>query len=78
MLELEDKDWALEWISLANLKPIIEAIDVDASGLITAAEMNRFTMACPEGWRYAPAFYLLDFPSSVLNQQRYDSACSIG
>ena len=66
MPELEDKDWALEWISLANLQPIIEAIDVDASGLITAAEINRFSMECPEGWRYV---LHLTYPKSVMHAQ---------
>ncbi|OSX57145.1 hypothetical protein POSPLADRAFT_1050210 [Postia placenta MAD-698-R-SB12] len=42
--------WALEWISLKRLQPIIDAIDDDASGFITISEVNNFTTSRPVNW----------------------------
>lgn len=50
-LQIEDLEWTLEWITLTRLQPIIEAFDDDTSGFITIAEVNKFTTACPHGWR---------------------------
>ena len=46
-------DWALDYISVAWLQPIMEAFDDDGSGYITIAEINQFTDAIPKdlGWR---------------------------
>ena len=45
--------WALEFLSVGWLDPIMEAFDDDGSGYITIAEVNRFTDALPTelGWR---------------------------
>ncbi|RPD54176.1 hypothetical protein L227DRAFT_580748 [Lentinus tigrinus ALCF2SS1-6] len=46
---LNDQDeWALEYISLARLQAISEAVDDDASGFVTIAEVNQFTTSRPK------------------------------
>jgi hypothetical protein len=43
--------WAIKFIEVARLQPILEAFDDDASGFITISEMNRFTSSRPKDWR---------------------------
>jgi Ca2+-binding EF-hand superfamily protein len=43
--------WAIRYINTAQLQRMMEAIDDDASGFISIAEMNRFTNSRPRGWR---------------------------
>ena len=43
--------WAIKYIDVMRLQPILEAIDDDASGFITIGEMNRFTASRPGDWR---------------------------
>jgi hypothetical protein len=43
--------WAIKYIDVIRLQPILEAIDDDASGFITVTEMNRFTSSRPIDWR---------------------------
>jgi hypothetical protein len=43
--------WAIKYIDVIRLQPILEAIDDDASGFITIGEMNRFTASRPIDWR---------------------------
>ena len=43
--------WAIKYIDVIRLQPILEAIDDDASGFITIGEMNRFTSSRPIDWR---------------------------
>jgi len=43
--------WAIKYIDIIRLQPILEAIDDDASGFITIGEMNRFTSSRPADWR---------------------------
>lgn len=50
-----DDDWALHYIDVVHLDPIVEAIDDDFSGFISIHEANRFAVARPKNWRY-------DFP----------------
>ncbi|PCH42592.1 hypothetical protein WOLCODRAFT_102387 [Wolfiporia cocos MD-104 SS10] len=42
--------WALEWINVKRIQPIIEAVDDDASGYVTISKINRFTEARPQFW----------------------------
>ncbi|KAK7027265.1 hypothetical protein VNI00_015354 [Paramarasmius palmivorus] len=45
--------WTLQYITvlhLQRLKPLMEAIDDDASSFVTIAEVNAFTTARPLGW----------------------------
>jgi hypothetical protein len=43
--------WAIKYIDLTWLQPIMEAFDDDASGFITIAEVNTFTSSRPVQWR---------------------------
>ncbi|KAJ6610468.1 hypothetical protein B0H10DRAFT_411247 [Mycena sp. CBHHK59/15] len=43
-------EWALEYINVVRLQPILEAFDDDASGFVTVAEVNTFTTLRPLGW----------------------------
>lgn len=43
--------WALSYISVLRIQPLIEAFDDDASGFVTVSEANTFTAARPEDWR---------------------------
>jgi hypothetical protein len=43
--------WAMKYIDIMRVQPILEAIDDDASGFITIGEMNRFTSSRPIDWR---------------------------
>ncbi|KAH9171881.1 hypothetical protein EDB89DRAFT_1851867 [Lactarius sanguifluus] len=42
--------WAIKFIDVTRLQPILEAFDDDASGFITISEMNRFTGSRPADW----------------------------
>ncbi|KAF7377255.1 Protein kinase domain-containing protein [Mycena sanguinolenta] len=53
-LKRTDSDqWAIEYINLAHLQPLLDVIDTDGSGLINVYEANRFTRRNirPENWR---------------------------
>ena len=43
--------WAIKYVDIMWVQPILEAIDDDASGFITVAEVNRFTSSRPTDWR---------------------------
>jgi hypothetical protein len=43
--------WAVKYIDVKWVQPILEAFDDDASGFITIAEVNRFTSSRPVDWR---------------------------
>ncbi|KAF7292837.1 VPS13 domain-containing protein [Mycena indigotica] len=49
LLAAED-EWTLEYIDVVHLQAISEAFDGDASGFVTVAEVNAFTMARPLDW----------------------------
>ena len=46
-------NWALQYIDLNWLNPIMDAFDDDGTGFITIGEINRFTSDLPEtlDWR---------------------------
>ena len=46
-----EDSWALEYISVRLIQPLVEAIDDDASSFITVSELNDFTSSRPKGWR---------------------------
>ena len=59
---LNDQDeWTMEYISLTKLQAISEAVDDDASGFVTIAEVNQFTTARPNEWSYT--LYTFGFES---------------
>jgi hypothetical protein len=43
--------WAIKYIDVMWVQPILEAFDDDASGFITVTEVNRFTSSRPVDWR---------------------------
>ena len=49
---ISDK-WALDYLNVAWLSPIMEAMDDDVSGYISVSEVNRFMQRLPQdlGWR---------------------------
>ncbi len=48
--KIED-EWALQYISILRIQPLLEAFDDDASKFVSVAEVNAFTTARPQGWR---------------------------
>ncbi|KAH9474631.1 hypothetical protein JR316_0013095 [Psilocybe cubensis] len=45
----ESDEWVLEFIDVAYVRPIVEAMDEDGSGFISVQEANRFALARPAG-----------------------------
>ena len=43
--------WAIKYIDVMWVQPILEAFDDDALGFITVSEVNRFTSSRPVDWR---------------------------
>jgi hypothetical protein len=43
--------WAIKYIDIFWVPPILEAFDDDASGFITVSEVNQFTSSRPADWR---------------------------
>lgn len=48
---LKHTRWALNFVNVFHLQPIIEAIDDDGTGFVTIKECNTFATDRPEGWR---------------------------
>ncbi|KAJ7151760.1 hypothetical protein C8R43DRAFT_886602, partial [Mycena crocata] len=46
----EDDRWALAYINVAHLQPILEAIDDDGTGFVSIREANDFAVSRPAGW----------------------------
>lgn len=63
--------WAIKFIDVMWVKPILEAFDDDASGFITITEVNTFTSSRPVEWRLEFHNTQTDIISRVL-------ACLIG
>ena len=47
----EEDQWALEYITVLRVQPLIEALDDDVSSFVTVSEVNEFTAARPLAWR---------------------------
>ncbi|KAJ6608452.1 hypothetical protein B0H10DRAFT_1815812 [Mycena sp. CBHHK59/15] len=45
-----DDRWALAYVNVAYLEPILEAVDDDGTGFVSIKEANDFAMSRPEGW----------------------------
>ncbi|KAI0260000.1 hypothetical protein BC834DRAFT_942566 [Gloeopeniophorella convolvens] len=60
--------WAIAFIDVLNLQPILEAFDDDASGFITITEMNRFTSSRPLDWSlpHWVSFWAIGWKTSVI------------
>ena len=63
--ELEDQ-WALKYINVSHVQPVIEAIDEDGSGFISVKEANNFAISRPKDWRCVDNAVLLHSPHSTL------------
>ncbi|THG96375.1 hypothetical protein EW026_g5444 [Hermanssonia centrifuga] len=48
-VQLEDS-WALQYISIPRIQPLLEAFDDDGSSLVSVTEVNAFTAAKPQAW----------------------------
>ncbi|KAF6748146.1 hypothetical protein DFP72DRAFT_1174531 [Ephemerocybe angulata] len=48
--ECVEDEWALNYIDVVHLDPIVEAIDDDFSGFISIHEANRFAIGRPKTW----------------------------
>ena len=53
---IANDEWALEYMSLNWLRPLMEAFDDDASGYVTITEVNKLMDMRPSSltWRYVP------------------------
>jgi len=49
--------WAIKFIDVIWVRPILEAFDDDASGFITIAEVNAFTSSRPVEWRLVSHYF---------------------
>jgi hypothetical protein len=47
----DDDVWAIRFITVQRVQPLIEALDDDVSSFVTVSEINAFTSAAPEDWR---------------------------
>lgn len=50
-VRVED-DWALQYLTLSRVQPLLEALDDDVSSLVTITELNDFVDARPKDWGY--------------------------
>lgn len=46
-----EDEWALQYISISRIQPLLEAFDGDASSLVSITEVNAFTASRPKDWR---------------------------
>ncbi|TBU21891.1 hypothetical protein BD311DRAFT_869699 [Dichomitus squalens] len=63
----QEDEWTVEYINVTRVQPIIEAFDDDASGFITATEVNAFTTARPDSWSLLHwlAYWAIGFQMSM-------------
>ncbi|KAI0301375.1 hypothetical protein BC826DRAFT_989073 [Russula brevipes] len=61
--------WAIKFIDIMWVQPILEAFDDDASGFITVSEVNRFTSSRPADWSLPHwlAFWAVGFKWSIID-----------
>ncbi|KAJ7499168.1 hypothetical protein FB451DRAFT_28305 [Mycena latifolia] len=59
--------WALDYITIQHIQPLIEAIDEDGSSFVTVHELNNFTTSRPEGWSLPRwlAYFMAGFELTV-------------
>jgi hypothetical protein len=55
----EGDAWALEYINVVHVPPIVENIDDNASGFVSIKEANTFALARPPLWRLVPLYATL-------------------
>ncbi|KAJ7131765.1 hypothetical protein C8R43DRAFT_895670, partial [Mycena crocata] len=51
-VEVKPKDdrWALDYVNVAHVQAILEAVDDDGTGFVSIREANDFAVSRPEGW----------------------------
>ncbi|KZT25952.1 hypothetical protein NEOLEDRAFT_293094 [Neolentinus lepideus HHB14362 ss-1] len=69
---IDPKDqWALQYIGVVRLQPLIEAFDDDASGFISILEANQFSdpRIRPQSWSLAHwmAYWAVGFPQALFH-----------
>ncbi len=47
-----DDSWALAYIDIAHVQPIMETVDDDGTGFISIKEVNTFVTSRPPDWTY--------------------------
>lgn len=47
----EPDSWVFDFIDIAHVQPIVEAMDEDGSGFISIKEANKFALSRPKDWR---------------------------
>jgi len=52
------ESWALKYINLVNLRPLVEVFDSDVSGYVSVWEANEVISLRPESWRSVPLYYI--------------------
>ncbi|THG94425.1 hypothetical protein EW026_g7045 [Hermanssonia centrifuga] len=59
--------WALQYISIPRIRPLLEAFDDDSSSFVTIREMNTFTQARPQNWSlpHWMAYWAVGFQMSL-------------
>jgi len=55
-----DDKWALEYISVSRVQPILEAFDDDGTGFVSLREANVFTTSRPKDWTWVLFFWFED------------------
>ncbi len=51
IVQPENDQWALPYINLLRIQPLMEAFDDDVSGFVTINEANALCAGRPENWR---------------------------
>jgi hypothetical protein len=46
-----DDSWAMSYVTVMNLEPVLEAFDRDVSGYVSIEEANAMTSSRPKDWR---------------------------
>ncbi|EKM49057.1 uncharacterized protein PHACADRAFT_188983, partial [Phanerochaete carnosa HHB-10118-sp] len=64
---LPEDEWALEYITISRIQPLLEAFDDDASSLVSVSEVNAFSNARPKDWSLAKwmAYWAAGFPLTL-------------
>ncbi|KDR77265.1 hypothetical protein GALMADRAFT_225374 [Galerina marginata CBS 339.88] len=68
----ESDEWVLDYIDVAYVQPIVEAIDEDASGFISVKEANSFALARPQelSLLHWIAYWAAGWHINLANQKR--------
>lgn len=62
----EDR-WALQYLSVLRVQPILEAFDDDGTGFVSIMEANALTLSKPREWRRVFSFLIWLYSVSFLD-----------